>query len=76
MGEGYEHGKDGTPRKNKSAYYKQWRTFQMSDHFPLWVELRIDFSDAYLQRKLEEEKVQARGLGISGGRPPRHPLLP
>jgi len=76
MGEGYEHGKDGVPRKNKSAYYKQWRTFQMSDHFPLWVELRIDFSDAYLQRKLEEEKVQARGLGLSGGRPPRHPLLP
>ena len=74
MGEGYENGKNGEPRKNKSAYYKQWRTFQMSDHFPLWVELRIDFSDAYLQRKLEEKKIQARGIG--GGRPPRHPLLP
>jgi len=31
--------------------YKAWRTFQMSDHFPLWVELRIDFGLEYLQSK-------------------------
>lgn len=30
--------------------YEQWRTFQMSDHLPMWVELRIDFGDEYLQR--------------------------
>jgi exonuclease III len=30
------------------AYYEEWRTFQMSDHLPLWVELEIDFSDSYL----------------------------
>lgn len=30
-------------------YYNQWRTFQMSDHLPLWVELEIDFSDRYLE---------------------------
>lgn len=30
-------------------YYEEWRTFQMSDHLPLWVELEIDFSDAYLE---------------------------
>lgn len=29
-------------------YYDDWRTFQMSDHLPLWVEIEIDFSDAYL----------------------------
>lgn len=29
-------------------YYEEWRTFQMSDHLPLWVELGIDFSEAYL----------------------------
>lgn len=29
-------------------YYLKWRTFQMSDHLPLWVELKIDFSDQYL----------------------------
>lgn len=30
-------------------YYDEWRTFQMSDHLPLWVELEIDFSDGYLE---------------------------
>lgn len=29
--------------------FKTWRTFQMSDHLPMWVELHIDFSDDYLQ---------------------------
>jgi hypothetical protein len=30
--------------------YKDWRTHQMSDHLPMWVELRIDFGDEYLER--------------------------
>ncbi len=30
-------------------YYAEWRTFQASDHFPLWVEIKIDFSDKYLE---------------------------
>lgn len=34
------------------AKYKQWRTFKMSDHLPLWVELYVDFGDAYLERKM------------------------
>lgn len=34
--------------KNKEGFYKKWRTFQMSDHCPLWVELRIDFSDPFI----------------------------
>lgn len=29
-------------------FYRQWRTFQISDHLPLWVELKTDFADAYL----------------------------
>lgn len=29
-------------------YLSTWRTFQMSDHLPLWAELKIDFSDQYL----------------------------
>lgn len=29
-------------------YYEEWRTFQMSDHLPLWIELKIDFSENYL----------------------------
>jgi len=53
MGEAYNTTEAGKPRKDKSAYYRTyWRTHQMSDHFPLWVELRIDYSDDYLQRKL------------------------
>jgi endonuclease/exonuclease/phosphatase family metal-dependent hydrolase len=33
--------------------YKQWRTFKMSDHLPLWVELYVDFGNAYLERKMK-----------------------
>lgn len=43
---------DGSSRKKsgKVKYYKNiWRTFQMSDHYPLWVELKIDFSRDYLK---------------------------
>lgn len=31
-------------------YYDEWRTFQASDHLPLWVEIKIDFSDQYLEK--------------------------
>lgn len=30
------------------AMYKKWRTFQMSDHSPLWIEIATDFSEQYL----------------------------
>jgi endonuclease/exonuclease/phosphatase family metal-dependent hydrolase len=30
--------------------YKDWRTFQMSDHKPLWAEFAVDFSDRYLEQ--------------------------
>lgn len=35
----------------KTKYEKDfnvWKTFQMSDHLPLWVEFDINFSEAYL----------------------------
>ena len=41
---------DRTPSQ-QNRYYGAWRTFQMSDHLPLWVELKIDFSAEYLERK-------------------------
>ena len=28
--------------------YATWRTYQMSDHLPMWVELHIDFAEQYL----------------------------
>lgn len=31
-------------------YYLEWRTFQASDHLPLWVEIKIDFSAQYLEK--------------------------
>lgn len=53
MGDAYYKTEKGTARKDKSLYYKTyWRTFQMSDHLPMWVEVKIDHTDAYLQNKL------------------------
>ncbi|MCW3847257.1 endonuclease/exonuclease/phosphatase family protein [Sphingomonas sp. LB-2] len=34
--------------KTPEAIYKKWRTWQMSDHHPLWIEIATDFSDQYL----------------------------
>ncbi len=28
--------------------YKTWRTYQMSDHLPMWLELHVDFAGDYL----------------------------
>lgn len=54
IGERYHTTSAGKPRKNKTAYYlTYWRTHQMSDHLPMWVKLRIDYSDEYLKRKLK-----------------------
>jgi hypothetical protein len=57
MEPGYSFKSDGEPRSEdkKPTYYRTyWRTHQMSDHLPMWVELKIDFSKRYLQRKLEQ----------------------
>jgi endonuclease/exonuclease/phosphatase family metal-dependent hydrolase len=32
------------------ASYPSWRTYQMSDHLPMWVELHIDFAREYLDQ--------------------------
>ena len=49
MGDSYTTTSSGKPRKNKSLYYKTyWRTFQMSDHLPMWVQIKTDFSRDYL----------------------------
>lgn len=38
--------------KLSQGKYRQWRTFKMSDHLPLWVELYVDFGEAYLEKKM------------------------
>ena len=42
--------------EKKDYYLSKWRTWQLSDHLPLWVEMKIDFSDDYLH-KLKAEIV-------------------
>ncbi|TDK37294.1 endonuclease [Rhizobium deserti] len=44
------------PEKNKKykattpeARYEKWRTWQMSDHAPLWMEIQTDFTESYLE---------------------------
>lgn len=39
----------------KDYFLKEWRTFHASDHLPLWVELKIDFSTEYLRCLSESE---------------------
>jgi endonuclease/exonuclease/phosphatase family metal-dependent hydrolase len=43
--------------KELEKFYRQWRTFQVSDHLPLWVELQTDFADAYLASVMRGKKA-------------------
>jgi Endonuclease/Exonuclease/phosphatase family. len=45
----YETYKPLITGKNDLATYKKWRTWQISDHKPLWAEIRMDFTDDYLK---------------------------
>lgn len=41
----------GEPYANwNSAYETYFASFEMSDHLPIWVEIRTDYSDDYLRR--------------------------
>ena len=57
MGDAYnmtKKGKQRTESRKKIYYRTYWRTHQMSDHLLMWVELKIDFSGAYLQSRLTD----------------------
>jgi hypothetical protein len=41
------HTKDA--EKDPEAYYLDWRTYQFSDHAPLWVRLKVNDSENYLK---------------------------
>jgi len=43
-----EKTKEGKPAKTDVTAYRTWRTWQMSDHLPLWAEIKMDFTDEYL----------------------------
>lgn len=51
----------------KASFYKEWRTFQMSDHLVLWVELKIDFGKEYLEEAAGLKEVPAPNT--AGGEP-------
>lgn len=40
----------GKPYKTwNQSTYRNWTSYEMSDHFPIWVELQVDFSNHYLK---------------------------
>ena len=41
--------KTGKPARTDLGAYRKWRTWQMSDHLPLWVEIKMDFTKPYLE---------------------------
>lgn len=48
----YRHDDQATYLPDKDAKaYREWRTYKMSDHLPIWVELGVDFGADYLKRK-------------------------
>lgn len=52
IGPAYNTTSKGQPRTEtgKATYYKTyWRTFQMSDHLPMWIDVLIDYSQEYLE---------------------------
>jgi endonuclease/exonuclease/phosphatase family metal-dependent hydrolase len=61
----------------RTKYYREWRTFQISDHRPLWIELKSDFATEDLGKRLRDlagERRSRRGRGAAGpGVRPRAP---
>ncbi|MDF3416358.1 endonuclease/exonuclease/phosphatase family protein [Sulfitobacter sp. M57] len=62
----YRHGEDDSNGEDEEHFrarmedvgrtytdYSAWRTHQISDHLPMWVEIETDFADAYLASLLE-----------------------
>jgi endonuclease/exonuclease/phosphatase family metal-dependent hydrolase len=41
---------NGRRAADVQALYRKWRTWQMSDHRPLWIEIETDFSEDYLKQ--------------------------
>lgn len=55
MGDSYKTTSTGKPRKDPGQYYRTyWRTHQISDHLPMWVELRINYTEPFLKRLLKK----------------------
>jgi endonuclease/exonuclease/phosphatase family metal-dependent hydrolase len=46
--QGKQTPKDATSDSARQSQFRTWRTYQMSDHLPLWAEFRVDFANDYL----------------------------
>jgi endonuclease/exonuclease/phosphatase family metal-dependent hydrolase len=49
----YRESDQETYLPGRPDLYREWRTYKMSDHLPVWVELGVDFAIPYLERKLQ-----------------------
>lgn len=70
MGDAYETTSAGKPRTDsgKTRYYKSyWRTYKMSDHLPMWVEIKIDYTDSYLASRLLPPQSDPPAVAPTGG---------
>ncbi|HEX5376895.1 MAG TPA: hypothetical protein VFW48_12155, partial [Solirubrobacterales bacterium] len=45
-------GRKAPKAKDPDAFYRKWRTWQLSDHRPLWVQLKANESGDYLKSLL------------------------
>lgn len=50
LGDAYVATKEGRERTQaeRHTFYRDWRTYQISDHLPMWLELRTDYHDEML----------------------------
>ncbi|MGE0315927.1 MAG: endonuclease/exonuclease/phosphatase family protein [Lautropia sp.] len=37
-------------KKAPNGTFKNWRTYQMSDHLPMWIEMDVEDTDSYLSK--------------------------
>lgn len=47
LGDEADYAKERQTKPGRS--FKDWRTYRMSDHLPMWIEFGIDDGDAYLE---------------------------
>ncbi len=47
----------GDPVALETQYTRYWRRNQISDHFPIWIELIVDNSAAFLESKQEALQI-------------------
>ena len=67
MGDGYRTSRAGNQRseRQRHRYYRDWRTHQLSDHLPMWLEVRTDYTEDYLAARrrgsISSRKPRGRG---------------